>query len=1185
MRLTPSQQAALTIKKHVCVTAGAGSGKTTVLVERYLKILREARVTPREIVAITFTEKAAAEMKERIISQLSEEKESERPLAGLRDQMNTAPISTIHAFCARILREFLFQAGVPANFGIVQGIDQKLLLQQSVRETLRTIATDTDDRNRPELARLLQRYGGQQRLVDLFIRLITEHEVVAQLISEVYENPNELAARSVLQHRTDERNQQVQERLMATIDIPELIRSVNAVLELAKGKNRDAVTGVIQKLADAHTADPNSPEIPKLLKEIKPLITTAKGPIATRDFIGTKVDTTAVETEIGTVVSIATKIDDLPSFEVVGNGQRADTKTDTDDDDAFLLDTVRDLLTLHTRTLKSYETIKLSQGLLDFSDLQLKTRDLLRDHPDIRQTLIQRHRYYMIDEYQDTNELQYELVALLTDGFTAANLFIVGDPKQSIYGFRGADVRVFEKTKRELIERGGADISLTENFRSLRDPIGFINHFFDALMGAGTESEFEVAYEALTLARPVKSNGQIDILIGKKGENPINESELIANHIKKMTEKTSEARVWGRGANGAERERPIQYGDIAILIRSRRHLPDIEHALFAAGIPYIITGGVGFYQRQEIYDIWNYLDFLNAPTEKGTSLVAVLRGPAFGISDTELYEISLQSASEKEETRFWDKARQYPNPTEQLTTAIDILEGHIRLAHRMPVNRLITTIVNETGLIGTLKTGKYGQQRSANYEKLLELARNFDGDESTPILSDFIRFLDILITEEPGEGQAQVEAGSGAVQIMTIHAAKGLQFPVVILPNLDRSGQRDMEPFIDDRFGIGFKPLRPEKEYVKTEPEIIIQMKDRSNEKANAEKKRLFYVGTTRAQDRLILSGTLTDKGKSKEILEWLYKHLDLNAEEDSRSLAVAQDIFTENGTNREQFQIQIPIYQGYTRDELADTDADETVPTEFPEAPPPVLESTEIPASFSVAELADYARCPLRYQLQHILQIPINDEENEGTDAPKIEAAIRYALSRIRKPSDTQNIEKIIQETSEDVHETATESAAVSESVIRTHIRNFIHSELGQLTLGAPKTRINQKIHANIEGHILYGGLDRLFVDSVGQWQPLNYETGTRQVSESYTPEMELYGLLVLSRYPEQARVTVNLCFTDQDASEQREFSRPELAALTTRCLETISRLQRDIYDKNTDHCCACPYATRDGACIITES
>ena len=1162
MRFTPSQQEALNIEKHVCVTAGAGSGKTTVLVERYLKILREGDAKPQEIVAITFTEKASAEMKERVIKELSQG-EDRGTRENVLEQMNTVHISTIHAFCSRILREFPFQANVPANFSILQGIDQKLLLQETLKNTLKDIATNLEDRHRAALTRLLRRYGGQQKLVDFFSMMINQRDVIAQLRQQLYNDQNDTEIHEALQQR-------VLEQLMPTIDIPEFIRCLNAVMQVAAGKNVKTVRDLTQQLETLHAKSPNSPEVSKFLKQIVELITIKNGAIAKAAFIGAKADATDIETEIDFLVSTAKKIKILP----VSEKEKNDDKTgDVETDDDFLLSTIRDLLTLYTRILNDYENAKLAQGTLDFNDLQLKTRNLLRDNEEIRQELVSRHKYYMVDEFQDTNELQYELVILLTNELKDANLFIVGDPKQSIYGFRGADVRVFEKTKQKIIAECGLDISLTENFRSLRDPVGFINYFFNALMGDGTESEFEVKYEALTQARPVNANGGIEILLGRQGDEAANEYALIAQHIK--SSKAKKETVWVRDENGTESERPIEYGDIAILIRSRRHLPDIEHALLEADIPYLTTGGVGFYQRQEIYDIWNYLNFLNAPTKNHASLAAVLRGPAFGISDTELYEISLQAGES-----FWDKAQNYQRPTNHLSTAIDILKKHSNFAHRMSVNQLVITIVNETGMIGTLKTGKQGQQRGANYQKLLELARNFDGDENKQTLPHFIEFLDILITEEPQEGQAPIEASRGAVRIMTIHAAKGLQFPVVILPRLDRGGQTDREPFIDEVFGIGFSPLKPDEGYRKTEPAIVPHMKNRSGEKEIAEKKRLFYVGATRAQDRLILSGTLSDNGRAQQMLGWIYEHLGINEAVNPLSLPVSVEVFSSNDTNRQHFQLEIPIYQALTDLAPMSEVSDETPTVEFPKWTRQIPDSTGIHSAFSVTELANYARCPLRYQLENVLRIPTDEQGEAGLDETEMDNAIRSTLARIRQQSDQENLDTIIDQALENYSGATTESTAA----LRTYINNFTNSELGETVFSAAKTYTNQQVHADIEGHIVDGRFDRLFQNKAGHWQVVIYKTSDLQDSEAYHSEMELYSLLLHRRYPEQPTVTVNIFFTEQGRCEQKHFSTGELQEATRQWQKKISELQQGIYKKNRNHCSFCPYADENEQCIVAE-
>ena len=1182
MRLTPNQQQSLDIDRHICVTAGAGSGKTTVLVERYLKILREGNVNPQEIVAITFTEKAAAEMKERIIEELSvqEEHEGSEPdnsLQGFREKMSTAHISTIHAFCSRILREFPFQAGVPANFSILQGIDQKLLLQEIIRETLRNIATNEEDEHRNELIRLLQRYGGQQKLVDLLSTMINQRDALEHLMQEIYKNPNDTEIRGALQKRVRDRQQQIQERLMSTIDIPEFIRRLNTVLQVARGKRADGTKNLIQQLEGQYETNPDSPEVPNLLKEIAKLITIGKNEttkIATQSFLPKSIDRTGIADEIDFLVATSKKINNIPILE----NEKDDHKIDgVETDDDFLLSTIHALLTLYTRISKTYRTAKLSQGKLDFTDLQLKTRDLVRNNEEIRQKLVSRHKYYMVDEYQDTNELQYELVMLLTNELKAANLFIVGDPKQSIYAFRGADVRVFTKTREKIRKQCGLDVSLTENFRSLRDTVGFVNYFFNDLMGDGKETEFEVAYEALTQARPVKANGTVEILLGKQDDALADEYSLIAHHIKSM--KANAETIYKRGENGQEAEHPIAYGDIAILIQTRTHLPNIENALLAADIPYLTTGGVGFYQRQEIYDIWNYLNFLNDPTENQTSLAAVLRGPAFGISDTELYEISRQDGK-----NFWEKAQGYQIHSDNLRTAIATLERHSQLADRMPVNQLIVTIVNETGMIGTLKTGKQGQQRWVNYQKLLEHARNFDGDETKQILPDFIEFLDILIEEERREGQAPIEASSGAVQIMTIHASKGKQFPVVILPRLDRKGQTDREPFIDEVLGIGFSPLNPDKDYSKTEPDIVTHMKNRANEKEIAEKKRLFYVGTTRACDRLILSGTLP----AMNVLGWLHKHLNIDEEARLLELPVSLDVFTGNSTNAEFFQLQIPIHQALTETETADEISDETIPVDFP-ALPRKLEPTGTSAAFSVPELANYGRCPLRYQLQNVLQIPTNGHEAPDLDENETDNALRSTLARIRRQSDIKNLDTTIDQVLQTYHPAGVEEGTTQltklTKTLRKHVNNFVNSELGETALSASTIQINQHIHADINGHIVDGRFDRLFKDETGNYQIINYKTDEIQNLNTPDPEMELYSLLLHRRYPNQSTVTINIFFTEDGRWEQRDFSPAQLQDVQEQWEEKISALQRGIYEKNLEHCCSCPYADSDGHCIITEA
>ena len=263
-----------------------------------------------------------------------------------------------------------------------------------------------------------------------------------------------------------------------------------------------------------------------------------------------------------------------------------------------------------------------------------------------------------------------------------------------------------------------------------------------------------------------------------------------------------------------------------------------------------------------------------------------------------------------------------------------------------------------------------------------------------------------------------------------------------------------------------------------------------------------------------------------------------------------------------------------------ADKATDETTPVEFPEHPLLALEPTEIRASFSVNELANYARCPLRYQLENVLRIPVNGQGGVDSDEINMNAATRYIFGRIRQSSDLENLDTLIDQALENYPEATTESTAA----LRTYVNNFLNSELGGTAHTASETYTNQQIHANINGHIIQGRSDRIFKDETENWQIINYETGAVQNLDTYHPEMELYSLLLHRRYPSQSTVTINFFFTEHNRCEQMHFRTSQLQGLQEQWQKKISALQRGNYEKNLEHCCSCPYADPDGQCIITE-
>ena len=1157
MEFTRNQKKAQDLNRHISVTAGAGSGKTAVLVHRYLKILLEEKdLHPNQVVAITFTEKAAAELKQRIVTEVNirlKEAPRNAQLERIKIGMLSAQISTIHAFCSQILREYPVEAGVDVGFRVLQGLPQQLTLRETTDSTLKEIADSPDgDEIRVKLVDLLRIFG-KTRLEQYLHELINQREVVERLKRDLYCRTDS----EMLDTWHEFIQSQLEESLTDRFPIEDWLHCLNSVLAIAKGKNKRKV----QELTDQVQPDMELQEVAPFLTEIAPLIVTQGRTISKQNLLGRNVRTDAIEAEIDFLVRAANHLLSFPAFT---------------DDDKLLIGVTRLLIDVYDEVQRAYERHKTQTGQLDFDDLQIKIRDLLQQE-SIREQLGQRYPYIMVDEYQDTNQLQYEILRPLISNFQSGNLSIVGDQNQSIYRFRGADVRVFDRTRKEITEYQSAltkeftwegaileandlekrgDLHLPENFRLLRNLVGFVNLVFRSLMKG--RNEFEIEYQPLIQGRTTDSFGDVELLIGSKTQmagdsSPlIDTNDLIAKRIRHLVG-TGET-VWQDEGDG-EKFRPIRYSDIAILIRSRTRLPEIESALLKAKIPYKITGGIGFYQRQEIYDLGNYLEFLIDPSND-VALAGVLRAPFFGISDVELYEIAQHSSSEP----FWEKVQDYVAQTDQssislISYAVQILRNHIEICHRIAPSELIRKIVNDTGMVGVLSIGQSGEQRWANYEKLLGIARELERLGFTD-LHDFLKQLNELIEEEEREGQATTQLTADAVEIMTIHAAKGLEFPVVILPNLDRRAVRyDQEPFIDDRLGIGFSPANPDKNYEQSDPGATQLMRERARDKRVAEEQRLFYVAATRARDRLILSGSLDDKGRAADWLGWLFDALDITqipSEEEFFSRETTIRALSGERTRRVTFDLPIRIIK--SPNELNFVEAEASTPplsSEFPAYHIKPLIPSSVNKAVSVTELRTYAHCPTRFYLQHQIRVP-SSEVQPGV---------------------------VTETTHKDVN-------------------RFLDSKVEEIALHTDEVYHEWHIHAEIGSHIVEGTADRFFKDSRGLWQIINYERDRidweeiADPADYYRSQIELYALLVHRLYPEQQVIPVTVYVTDPATAYSMKIRGEELVDIERTWLERIEAMQVVLnadaigvgsFEKNRDHCPLCPYFV-DGECIVSD-
>ncbi len=1281
---TLSQQKAFDLNRHISVTAGAGSGKTAVLVNRYLKILLEGGVRVSEIVAITFTEKAAAELKERIVRDVNElieqgdgerdsahERDRVRSLQEIKEQLTSANIMTIHSFCAKVLREFPVEAGVDAGFSVLQGIEARLALQDAIVVTLKEIALrPDDDADKAELATLL-RIVGRNRLQAILGRLVDKRDVVDKLIAGVYGKSDE----ELIQYWHDFIGGEAKKVFVEKYPIEDWIVNLESVLTIAKGKNASSVANLVDELkipsfpkgggGDLEQID----EQIQIVKNILPLILTKSGTIGKQGFLGRAADTSSVESAIEFLVNAAKEIGDTPY---------------PNDDDKLLIDVSLKIFNLYRKALDKYELTKNLAGQLDFEDLQLKVKSLLENEP-IRERLAAKYRYIMVDEYQDTNQLQYDILKPLVSDFQTGNLFVVGDQKQSIYNFRGADVRVFERTKEEIVqqttdtdfewegatlesdemERRG-EIHLADNFRLLLNLVDFVNLVFSQIMGSGSESEFHVEYEPLVKRRANDEPGSVELVL--LFDNVKRAVGLLVEHAAGLLEETEEniiarrikrlmadgQQIWIRDKEtGQEVSQPVKYGNIAILLRSRTNLKQIESALEKHDIPYIVTGGIGFYQSQEIYDIYNYLQFLLTPQDD-VALAGILRAPFFGLSDAQLYQISDVTASdtqgdsdvgaERTLVNFWDKLQQYATEgtdDKRIQRTIGLLNEHLNLADRIPLTSLIRRILNDTAAIGVLAAGPRGEQNLANYEKLLDVARDFERAGFSNLF-DFMERLRIFINEEPREGQATTEAIENAVQIMTIHAAKGLEFPIVILPYIGRGFKYDSPPYIDDALGLGFNPAHPDRNYKQSEPAVTQFMKVRSGSKTEAEEKRIFYVATTRARDMLILSGRVSEKRNKPSWMNWLLDALDLEHTLNESHCVEA----TRCGCPTELEAKQLfKIIKSAEEIELVEEEPEpEPAVIEIPEIAIESLSDEPMGEIFSEEHFTTYAQCPAKFYLKYQLGMPETDfvlgdgtyltktsdfvlgdgihlpktsdvfsdkinalEEGEncdGTTTLLLDAIVHEALKRVKTPAPKfEVIEEIVDKLLTPHSELNSTEVQELRYATEKHVYNFLTSELAKRAFSSPEKYCEYNISAKLGGHFVTGTIDRLFKNDAGEYEIVVYKTC--HINDVEQPEVEhaaglfveqtvclLHAMLVLKLFPAQQAVTTTIFFTHPGSArnevERRSglsyssrYDAAQLDEIEQKFLENIKQMSSGKFEKNTSHCPDCPYA-EDGICLL---
>ena len=854
MNLTNDQHRAIHTPGSLVVSAGAGSGKTRVLVERYVRLISTDSIPTDAVLAITFTEKAAREMRERVRDTVEDRaRQTHDDLwQHLRAAVESARIGTIHSFCADLLRAHPGETGLDPCFRILDEVESGIMLADSVDEALREIA-DAQSAIHNLQSAILNEFGPPELRTTLAEMLRGGGEVRAAL-ELLPADADSLRAR----WRDDLR-----------------LAQNSALAELVGGADWRTASGTILGLAPVApaadklgvqviaTADWLTALAPGVMPDFT-LINEIKLNVGSKKLWPSESNLANAKSDLAVLRDSYRAASDLLSFVPVA---------EIEDRAAETAIALRDLYDL---ARARYADTKARADALDFDDLEAMARDLLIRHPLVRRRWRAELQAIMVDEFQDTNATQRAIIYALAgleppaaDG-SPAELFVVGDGKQSIYRFRGADVSVFQQVERDIVERwAGQRIRLDTSFRSHPSLIGWINRVGAQVFARSAPLQiYEIPFEPLRPSRPASSHPiSVELHVadgaGSADERRAAEADVLARRLVRIVEGSPHPIIYDRKEKCW---RHPTYGDIAMLFRASSAFEPFEAALRAQGVPFLTTAGRGYYGRNEVQDLIHLLRVIDDPNDD-LALVGVLRSPLFALDDATIIGLRLESRptegigkgffgegqalSAEETTSF---------PPVPLTFARQVLAELQAMRGQATVVELLRAALERTGYLATVSGLDDGERRRVNVEKLVAAAR-LSGARG---LRAFREYLDHLLRTETREGEAPLE-GHGSVRLMTIHRSKGLEFPLVALPDLGRTSPPARARWLARQpYGLALKVRDPDDEDCLPTAMLLARRADATMERAESE--RLLYVALTRAQDYLLLSGPTLKKSNESWI-------------------------------------------------------------------------------------------------------------------------------------------------------------------------------------------------------------------------------------------------------------------------------------------------------------------------------
>lgn len=1166
----------LSLDRNLALIAGAGSGKTHSLVTICLQLLAGARpggnaLRPSQLLMVTFTEKAAAEMRERLRHRVEalarNEPEREPALAAalvrerrslsplfwrqIADQLGAATVGTFHSLCAQILRQAPVDGGVDPGFRVLEERDA----QELIRDTAERLVLDRLQREEATtvaLCRELGFSGGEfpTGLVDhlclVFLKAREECALAQIAVSDPTESVKEFEG-AVLQVRELVKNARASDRASGGRFGPVLAQCERTVdgLNLSNFLEPDRFPA----LRDAVESEPNLARQRnrpgELLKALKSwVVGNGSGHLTLLDFYG------------GCVVT---------PFE---HGFRA----------------------LLAELEERYRAELAKRRCLDFSELLIRARNLLRDSLAARAEVHARMGALLVDEFQDTNRVQFEIVTLLAEkreggprqispdpgaewslplepGF----LCVVGDAKQSVYDFRGADVGVFGRVASKIEREGGRLEFLRANRRSAPGLLSFWNPLFAHLMSARAEPrQYESVYRPEhddQLASRLASTGlpPVDWLVFEPAESAeecrLQDARAVAGRIGQLLSPDAAAMV--EGENGALR--PARGGDVAILFRRFTFLEVYRQALSELGIAHRVIRGRGFYGAQEVVDIASLLSLVGT-AEDALALAAVLRSPWVAISDVSLFKLGLACDGHLCLRRLQRLPSlgelNLPDPElHRLERFLRIYPQLRRERDRLGVRSLLRVALEELGYRVAVAGTPFGEQALANLDKVLDLADRWDGAGKGDC-SGFAQRMRELADQDPSEAQADLlEIGDPrAVQLMTIHQAKGLEFPVVVLPDLAAQRNRGGGRVLYDRdLGLSIKPWVGELSENTRSPRHH-RLGSELMRREDAEYLRLLYVAMTRARDRLILSG------QNRRPAGTWHEMLKTASESHAAIRSSVQQLRAD--------EINVPAKSApCSKPSAQELDEVQQAIARVRERSPHQSQGVVFP----VTHLQDYVLCPRRYLYAHhlgLLEFPLalesvaeddgegdtvgSDYRQRGTVAHRLLESVE--LSRVygadaelrRHLADLLWMQGVEPESDEG-------------KKILTWVHGFWRTPFAARLANAGPGRVHRELpfmlrlgeHPSVH---LKGKIDLLFEDEAGGATVIDYKASRRHPRgvEAYRFQLDCYALAARRFVKEGVRIQTGIAFLAESSPEPeiRQAHEVDLESFQSELLRSAAAL-----------------------------